>query len=149
MKPDLIHKQSLILYRLRRQPRSDDNAIFWVDARHLANRCLDFGLGFAGNKIVLDLFVPGAMENNCFCCPTEFCESFCHSWEYALRTIRFPGQSYFMWSTRGMPVDASSADGTLAAPAGNNAPAPLPRGARSLFWGCSRTKARCLACRRV
>ena len=80
MEPDLIHKQSLILYRLRRQARSDDDSIFWVDARHSAYRCLDFGLGFAGNKIVLDLFAPRAVENNCFRRPTEFCVSFCHSW---------------------------------------------------------------------
>jgi hypothetical protein len=30
----------------------------------------------------------------------------------------------------------------------NNAPAPLPRGVRSLFWGCGRTKARCPECPR-
>jgi hypothetical protein len=72
MEPDLIHKQSLILYRLRRQARSDDDSIFWVDARHSAYCCRDFGLGFAGHKVVLDLFVPRAVENNCFRRPTDF-----------------------------------------------------------------------------
>jgi hypothetical protein len=80
MEPYLIHKQSLILYRLRRQARSDNDSIFWVDTRHSPNCRLDFGFGFAGHKIILDLFVPRAVENNCFRRPTKLCEYFCHSW---------------------------------------------------------------------
>jgi hypothetical protein len=78
MEPDLIHKQFLILYRLGRQVRSDHNPIFWINARHSTYRCLGFGLGFAGHKVILDLFVPRAVENHRLYRPTEFCESFCH-----------------------------------------------------------------------
>jgi hypothetical protein len=92
MEPDLIHKQSLILYRLRRQARSDDDSIFWVDARHSAYCCRDFGLGFAGHKVSIGpVCPPGAVENNCFRRPTEFCESFRHS-----RNMR-PARPIFQW----------------------------------------------------